>query len=196
MYEIDPSAGCTLLHNPAIEIVNVDEGTCNVVAGQPPITNNGMPITNGFDLAVYVKGDRKSTALYDAKLVIEYQGDEPPPAFDVALTGLVAPARVGFNTTNPITVTVTNLGPDTASGSVTLIGVDQRGDTDDYRLSAFFNDLLAGASTDIVLSWTTGDAPPDGLPQNVEWTAIVEADGDTNPANDQATARSQVVPNP
>ena len=194
----DPSAGCTLLHNPAIEIVNVDEGTCNVIAGQPPITNNGLPMTNGFDLAVYVKGDRKSTALYDASLVIEYAGEEPPPPaeFDVALTSLVVPARVGFNTTNPITVTVNNLGPDVASGTVTLVGVDQRAGTDDYVLSAIFSNLLAGASTDIVLSWTTGDAPPDGLPQNVDWTATVEADGDTNPANDVATAQSRVLPNP
>mgnify|MGYP001818852236 CR=1 FL=1 len=196
---IDPSAGCTLLHNPAIEIVNVEEGTCNVVAGEPPITNNGMPITDGFDLAVYVKGDRKSTALYNAKLVIEYLGAEPPPEaiFDMELTSLVVPARVGFNTTNPITVTVTNLGPDTASGLVTLVGVDQRPETDDYLLSADFSNLLAGASTDIVLSWTTGDAPAAGRPQNVDWTAtVVDQPADTNPANDQATARSQVVPNP
>ena len=195
----DPSAGCTLLHNQAIEIVNVDAGTCDVIAGQPPITNNGMPITNGFDLAVYVKGDRKSTALYDAKLVIEYAGEDPPPdaVFDMELTSLVVPARVGFNTTNAITVTVTNLGPDAASGTVTVVGVDQRADTDDYLLSADFSNLLYGASTDIVLSWTTGEGPPAGQPQNVNWTAtVVDQPPDTNPANDEATARSQVVPNP
>jgi hypothetical protein len=194
----DPSAGCTLLHNPAIEIVNVEEGTCNVVAGQPPITNNGMPVTDGFDLVVYVKGDRKSTALYNASLVIEFAGEEPPPEpeFDVALTGLVAPARIGFNTTNPITVTVTNLGPDTASGTMTVVGVDQRPNTGDYLLSADFTGLLAGTSTDIVLSWVVGDGPPNGLPQIVDWTATVVASGDTNPANNEATARSQVVPNP
>jgi len=194
---LDPSAGCTLLHNQAITIVNVDEGTCNVIAGQPPITNNGMPITNGFDLAVYVKGDRKSTAIYNARLVIEFDAGEPPPEFDVALTSLVVPARVGFNTKNPITVTVTNLGPDDgASGTVRLVGVDQRADTEDYVLSALFSELPADTSTDIPLSWTTGNAPPDGLPQNVTWTATVVAPGDTNPANDVATAVSKVVPNP
>ena len=91
---------------------------------------------------------------------------------------------------------VTNLGPDVASGTVTLVGVDQRADTADYLLSGTFSDLLPGASTTIVLSWATGDAPPDGLPQNVTWTATVNATGDTNPANDVATAVSKVVPNP
>jgi len=93
-------------------------------------------------------------------------------------------------------VTVTNLGPDTASGTVTVVGVDQRPNTGDYLLSADFTGLLAGTSTDIVLSWVVGDGPPNGLPQIVDWTATVVASGDTNPANNEATARSQVVPNP
>jgi hypothetical protein len=192
-----PDGGCTLLHNQAITIANVDEGTCNVIAAQPPITNNGLPMTDGFDLAVYVKGDRKSTAIYNARLVIEFDSGAPPAEVDVALTTLEVPARVGFNTTNPITVTLTNLGPDAASGTVTVRGVDQRAGTADYVLSAFFSDLtVEGSPTSIVLVWTTGDAPPDGRPQNVSWTATVVANGDTNPANDVATAVSKVVPNP
>ena len=170
-----------------------------MVAGQTPYTNNGMPITDGFDLAVYVKGDRKSTALYSATLVIDFGEPGPPPEaiFDMELTSLVVPARVGFNTTNPITVTVTNLGPDIASGTVTVVGVDQRAETDDYVLSADFSNLLAGASTDIVLLWVTGDGPPTGLPQTVNWTAtVVDQPPDANPANDVDTARSLLLPNP
>ena len=37
-----------------------------------PYTTNGLPMTDDFDLAVYVKGDRKATAVYDAQLVIDY----------------------------------------------------------------------------------------------------------------------------
>jgi len=153
-------------------------------------------MTDGFDLGVYVRGDRESTALYNARLVIEYGGEEPPPPleYDVALTDLVVPQRVGFNTTNAITVSITNLGPETASGAVTLVGVDQRADTPDYEFSATFGNLVADASTDIVLAWTTGDGPPAGLPQRVTWTATVVAPDDTNPANDVATATSLVVP--
>ena len=102
----------------------------------------------------------------------------------------------GSAATTPVTVTVTNLGPDTASGTVTLVGVDQLPATPDYLLSADFSNLLAGASTDITLTWSTGDGPPAGSPQNVNWTATITAEGDTNPANDVATARSLVVPNP
>lgn len=189
---------CTLAHNPFITIINADPATgCVLPAGERPITSNGLPMSDGFDLAVYVKGDKKSTAIYSARLVIESVVAPPPPAeFDVALTSLVVPARVGFNTTNPISVTVTNLGPDEASGTVSLVGVDQRADTPDYVLSGTFSNLPPDTSTTIVLSWTTGNPPPGGLPQNVTWTATVVADGDTNPANDVATARSQVVPNP
>ena len=43
-----------------------------------PFTTNGLPMTSDFDLAVYVKGDRKSTAIYNAQLFIEYEGAEPP----------------------------------------------------------------------------------------------------------------------
>ncbi len=44
-----------------------------------PFTTNGLPMTDDFDLAVYVKGDRKSTAVFNAQLIIEY-GDPVPPA--------------------------------------------------------------------------------------------------------------------
>jgi hypothetical protein len=37
-----------------------------------PYTTNGLPMSDDFDLAVYVKGDRKATAVYDAQLVIDY----------------------------------------------------------------------------------------------------------------------------
>jgi len=38
------------------------------------ITSNGLPMSDDFDLAVYVKGDKKPTAVYNATLEIEYEG--------------------------------------------------------------------------------------------------------------------------
>jgi hypothetical protein len=38
-----------------------------------PITSNGVPMTSDFDLAVYIKGDSKSTAVFNAQLIIEYE---------------------------------------------------------------------------------------------------------------------------
>jgi len=43
-----------------------------------PITTNGLPMTDDFDLAVYIKGDRKPTALFTARLEISYDGEVPP----------------------------------------------------------------------------------------------------------------------
>lgn len=36
------------------------------------VTTNGLPMTDDFDLAIYIKGDRKPTELYNAKLVVTY----------------------------------------------------------------------------------------------------------------------------
>jgi len=51
-------------NNGAVEVANIVNGT--------PVTTNGLPMTDDFDLAVYIKGDRKPTALFDATLEIEY----------------------------------------------------------------------------------------------------------------------------
>lgn len=46
-----------------------------------PVTTNGLPMTDDFDLAVYIKGDKKPTAIYRAWLEIEYEDGAPttPP---------------------------------------------------------------------------------------------------------------------
>jgi len=40
------------------------------------VTVNGSPVTRGFDLTVYIKGDRKATAMYNARLWIQW--DDSP----------------------------------------------------------------------------------------------------------------------
>jgi hypothetical protein len=44
-----------------------------------PVTTNGLPMTDDFDLAVYVKGDRKPTSVYSVQLFI----NEEPTAADL-----------------------------------------------------------------------------------------------------------------
>ncbi len=155
-----------------------------------PITSNGLPMSSDFDLAVYVKGDRKSTAVYNAKLVIEYEGEEPEPPptdFDLALTALDVPDRVLLGETAEVEVDVTNNGPAVASGTVTLTGVSNRGDIVEF--AAPFTALAAGDVYEAVWLWTA----PDGKPANISWTAVVTTDGgDSNPANDTATAATKV----
>lgn len=61
----------------ANNFVTVAGTQSRVEEGQDPVpfTTNGLPMTEDFDLAVYIKGDRKPTALFGAALVI--YTDEP-----------------------------------------------------------------------------------------------------------------------
>jgi hypothetical protein len=43
------------------------------LSGAFPVTTNGLPMTEDFDLAVYIKGDKKPTVVYRAWLEIDYE---------------------------------------------------------------------------------------------------------------------------
>jgi hypothetical protein len=57
--------------NPDVKIVN---------KALKAVTVNGAPVSQGFDLSIYVKGDRKPTAIYNAELQIEWDTN---PALDL-----------------------------------------------------------------------------------------------------------------
>lgn len=155
-----------------------------------PFTTNGLPMTDDFDLAVYVKGDRKSTAVYNARLIIEYAGETPTPPtdFDLALTSLNVPARVTRNSTSDVSVEVTNNGPAGASGTVTLTGVSRR-DGSTVEFSSNFTLLASGQTFNSSWLWTAANRI-----DNVNWTATVTptAGVDTNLTNNTATALTRV----
>ena len=44
-----------------------------------PLTTNGLPMTEDFDMAIYVKGDKKPTSVYTAQLFI----NQEPTAADL-----------------------------------------------------------------------------------------------------------------
>jgi hypothetical protein len=172
--------------------VDVTANEFVTVAGTDPVsgipfTTNGLPMTNDFDLAVYIKGDRKSTAVYNAQLFIEYEGEAPPTEFDLALSGLVVPSRILLGETTVLAAEVTNDGPAAASGIVTLTGVSSLGTSVEFTAS--FTDLPAGGVITLAWDWTA----PLQRPQNINWTAVVSSDGgDTNPDNDVATGLTRV----
>ena len=56
-----------------VDVTQNDFVTIVSPEGEPPVTSNGLPMTDDFDLAVYIKGDRKPTAVLNAKLVIDYE---------------------------------------------------------------------------------------------------------------------------
>jgi len=147
-------------------------------------------MTSDFDLAVYVKGDSKSTAVFNAQLIIEYEGEgpQPPPTdFDLELTELDVPARVTIGEEIEVEVKVTNNGPAAASGTVTVTGVSNRGDVVEFTAS--FTDLADDEEFEAEWDWTA----PGTKPSTINWTATVSTDGgDTNPTNDTATAQTKV----
>jgi len=168
----------------ANEFVTV-AGTQNGV----PYTTNGLPMTNDFDVAFYVKGDSKSTAIFSAKLILEYegQGGTPPSTdIDMGLVSLAVPSRATINSEQIVAVEVINNGPaDGAAGTVTVEGVSSRGEI--VQFNGEFSELLNGDSESFVFNWT---APPS--PATFNWTATVTADGDTDTTNNTATALTRV----
>mgnify|MGYP001828875964 FL=1 len=154
-----------------------------------PITTNGLPMTDDLDLAVYIKGDRKSTAVYNVKVVIEYEGEipVPPTDFDLALSNLDVPERVVLGETTTVAVDVTNNGPAEASGTALLTGVTNRGDVVTFMADIPY--ITAGDTVTESWEWT---APVGIKVETVYWTAEVLADGDVNPSNDTALATTKV----
>jgi len=81
--------------------------------GTPGLSINGAPLTPDFDLVLYLKGDKKSVAIYDATLILEY--DAAPPATNMPLyAGTVFPTNNWqFLDNPPLANPVVFLGPPT-----------------------------------------------------------------------------------
>jgi len=163
-----------------------------------PYTTNGLPMTNDFDLAVYIKGDRKSTAVYNASLLIEYEGEgpQPPAAYDLALS-LYAPDRVIAGSPSLIAATVSNLGPGDLSqdATVEVSGVTNRGTVlGPFSANYGDGDLAAGDAVAQAFFFTA----PSDRSSRIDWTAKITSGSDddpskdTNPSNDTAKARTKV----
>lgn len=169
--------------------VDVTANEFVTVAGEVngiPITTNGLPMTDDFDLAVYVKGDRKPTAVYNAQLIVEYEGEVVEDAFDLAIAELEVPDRVSVGDTEEVEVEVINNGPETASGTVTLTGTVRGAIVAEFTDS--FSGLPDGLVAEFEWDWT---ASTQGT---VTWTAVVAAPADEDPdeSNNTATALTRV----
>jgi hypothetical protein len=173
--------------------VDVNANEFVTIAGTDPVsgisyTTNGLPMTDDFDLAVYVKGDRKSTAVYNAQLIIEYEGEPVPTDFDLELTSLGVPQRITIGGTTDVSITATNNGPAAvASGTIYLQGVSSSGEA--FTFTSTFADLASGQSVVATWPWT---APSSA--SNVNWTGAAWATvaGETDTSNNWATAITQV----
>ena len=111
------------------------------------ISVNGAPLTEDLDVAIYVKGDRKTVAIYNATVEIEYDSDATIETFDFAIEGLSAPESATVGTTVQVTAQVSNTGNVAASGDLQIEGYT----------SGRSGQIITTCGTSVV------DLPPDGV---------------------------------
>jgi hypothetical protein len=192
------SQGWVVTDNPFRPVV--DEVVLNGELRQ--LTDIGGPMSEDLDVMIYVKGDRKPVFLYNAQLILEYEGETPveDAEADMALTQLVTPLKVSGQTVDSrikeLLVTACNqdadADPTEASGVITLTGDYLQAGIPDASFTAVFSNLAPGACETATFTWT---APDEGT--SVNWLAEVTVTGevvDPNPDNNTATATTLVYP--
>jgi len=173
-----------VLVNSVVEIAGTDS-----VSGIP-YTTNGLPMTEDFDLAVYIKGDRKPLALFNARLLIEYDGETPvePEDYDVAIIGMYSEAVVVEGVGFEVLVVVANLGPAAASGELEFECTSNRGDLWEFVNRPF---------TNVEDGWTEFYTFPlaEGVekPAKVTCVATAVVDGDIDPTNNTDSVVTKIV---
>lgn len=133
-----------------------------------PVTSNGIPMTDDFDLAVYIKGDKKSTAVYSTQLIID-DGSLPPSAeADLEIERLRVPTNIKVNKTQSVTVSVENDDKNLTSATGTL---SVKG-TDGSSFTGTLKALAPGKKQNLSFSWVAPNTA-----QTVSWVATLTIGG-------------------
>lgn len=145
-----------------------------------PVSVNGLPLTEDFDLAVYVKGDKKPTAVISAQLYIDSEPVvAPPPVGTIQIASLNVPDSVKLLQVRIVSVTLTNESTTISAGTLTLSN-----DAGFNRTAAF--SLAAGATKRFNFTWINLE-PPGTV---IKWTATAAT---TNGYTDIETANTTVT---
>ncbi len=108
-----------------------------------------------------------------------------PTGYDLALSSLDVPATWDGISAVTGSVSVDNIGPGDADGTVTITGANYNGVAIMVPQTINFTDLAAETSD----TWTFPIVRAvSWIPRNIFWTATVTADDDANPENNTATA--------
>ena len=175
----------------------------NLCPGEPPesgecaVSVNGLPMTEDFDLAIYIKGDKKPTVIKDVWLSIIYESEPiSDTAKDIAMTSLSVPDIAVIGSTVKITGTYANEGTVPVSGVIQLGGSTFDGGVwelvhDDYFYVSF-TDLAPGATANFEIEWTVeATIANDAI---VYWYATAWPDGgDDDSTNNSAWDAVTVV---
>jgi hypothetical protein len=145
------------------------------------ITTLGAPMSDDFDVLLYVKGDRKPAFVYNAQLILEYEGETPtePDEADMRVQNLVTPLKVSGQTVDSrikdLVVEVCNDASSdvAADGDISLSGTYLTPGIPSESFTATYSALIPGACTSATFVWT---APDQGT--SVDWIAEVTVTGD------------------
>ena len=154
-----------------------------------PVSTNGLPMTDDFDLAIYIKGDKKPTAIYSAKLLIFDDVSSAPVGFNlrVSITG-ITPVLPQFGEAITLAFTITNDGPLPIDGKRYTVSYSDNAEVPVNMSVGTPGDigfLTPGASVSFQLTYTPPyDATMTG---NVNAKFVVQAMvDDLNPDDDKA----------
>ena len=179
--------------------VDASQNFVNLDAHEDPtggngISINGLPLTPDFDLAVYIKGDRKPTALYTAKLVIDWGEDggvEPPPVTedDLSLDSFKVSKNTPAGKVKKATAYVSNAGTNIVNGTLTLHGAVMAVIDGTQVQVALIEEsqsytVAPGGTTKIKVPWT---AP--AFSSTINWSASIDDDADLSNNTLFATTR-------
>ncbi len=162
--------------NPFVTVANNVNGL--------PVSTNGLPMTNDFDLAVYIKGDAKSTAIFSAQLFINQDppGSISPTVGSISIETLKVPEKIFVGKSQQISVEIENdSASETFTGILTLSNDKGSVFTENFSLKP-------EKDKKFLFKWT---APT--TPGTVNWKAVVRT---SNGQSDTATAITEVLKRP
>jgi len=200
----DPYLFC-IVHGPILDSV-----FCLDAQGEPVVPEDGFCDYNGYSIDLgFLDGNVGgfTQAADDTREVIEFTHDRPLPLgyetavplcdapdtdldYDVSISeesGLQVPERMvaGAEEGREIIVTVANAGPDMATGSVTVIGIDAD-QKEVFNQTASF-EINGGASYSRTWLFSLDYAT------TVSWTATAIAEFDLNTDNNIVTSTTRVM---
>lgn len=158
---------------------------------QDNFTADGCPLTQDFDLMVYLKGEYSGNEIYDAQLLITYEDPDsqnPPPAPvpDVSVDSITLPQVTGGGS-GEISVLLHNEVSGAASGMLSVEVRDGLGTLLDDYVTSFVTES-AGAPSLLTFAWT---APK--YQTTVTATAVVSGVQDEVNLNNNSASTSLLV---
>ena len=174
-----PNDGLDSFNGTSMAAPHVAAAAALVLANDPTLTNTDLRarlLATATDLGSAGWDEFFGQGLVDANAAVN---PPAPLAHDVALTSVVAPAQVNLNETFNVTVNVVNNG--TNDETVTVSLASSAGTSYEQVFVA------AGASATVSFGATAGTAGTE------TFTATASIASDENPANDLATATTEVI---